>query len=126
MPLPPWLGRFNARVTNRVLGPIVVRLPWFALLEHVGRRSGRRQRTPVLLFGERDRGVIALTYGPATQWVRNVLAADECVIVDHGRPRRATEPRVVHDPTRRLVPRPVRWALAVLRASDFLVLRLAD
>jgi deazaflavin-dependent oxidoreductase (nitroreductase family) len=125
VPLPPWLGRFNARVTNRVLGPLVVRLPGFAMVEHVGRRSGRRQRTPVLLFGAGDRRVIALTYGPATEWARNVIAADGCLIVDHGRPRRATEPRLVHDPTRRLVPRPIRWALAALDASDFLVLQLA-
>jgi deazaflavin-dependent oxidoreductase (nitroreductase family) len=126
VPLPSWLGRINARVTNRLLGPMVVRLPGFAMVEHMGRRSGRRQRTPVLLFGERDHRVIALTYGPRTEWVRNVLAAGGCVIVDHGRRRRATEPRLVHDPTRRLVPRPVRLALAALGASDFLVLRLAD
>ena len=51
MPLPRALGRFNVRVTNRILGPIVTRLPWFGWLEHVGRRSGRAYRTPITCAG---------------------------------------------------------------------------
>ena len=61
MPLPRELGRFNARVTNRLLGPIVTRLPWFAWLEHVGRRSGRTYRTPIMVFRRGSTAVVAMS-----------------------------------------------------------------
>lgn len=122
MPLPRSLGRFNARVTNRILGPIVTHLPWFAWLEHIGRRSGRAYRTPIMVFRDGDRAVIAMTYGPDTDWARNVLAAGGATIVQRGG-RRAWlgEPCLVTDPGRRLVPWLVRPALRLLGASDFLV-----
>ena len=56
MPLPKRLARFNRHVTNPVLRHVAGRLPWFAILTHVGRRTGRRHRIPVNLFrGEGDR-----------------------------------------------------------------------
>ena len=122
MPLPRALGRFNRRVTNRVLGPLVTRLPWFAWLEHTGRRSGRPYRTPVMLFGSGGRRVIAMTYGPDTEWARNVLAAGGATVVrGGGRRLELQRPRIVHDPSRRLVPWPIRPALIALGAADFLV-----
>ncbi len=120
MPLPRALGRFNRRVTNRVLGPIVARLPWFGILEHTGRRTGRSYRTPVMLFGSGDRRVIAMTYGPETEWARNVVAAGWATVVQRGRIVSIVGPSIVHDPARRAVPRPVRWALRLLGAADFL------
>lgn len=122
MPLPRALGRFNRHVTNRILGPVVARLPWFGILEHVGRRSGRPYRTPVMLFGSGGRRVIAMTYGPRTDWARNVEAAGGATVIQRGRAVVLTDPRIVHDPTRRLVPRPIRVALRVLGAADFLEL----
>lgn len=122
MPLPRALGRFNRRVTNRILGPIVSHLPWFGILEHVGRRSGRTYRTPVMLFGSGERRVIAMTYGPDTDWARNVEAASGATVVQRGRAVHLTHPRIVHDPARRLVPRPIRWVLQVIGAADFLEL----
>lgn len=122
MPLPRALGRFNRRVTNRFLGPIVGHLPWFGILEHVGRRSGRAYRTPVMLFGSGDRRVIAMTYGPDSDWARNVVAAGDAVIVQRGRAIHLSDPRIVHDPERRRVPRPIRWGLQVIGAADFLEL----
>src|SRR4051794_41379082 len=75
MPLPKRLARFNLHVTTRAPGPSPRRLPGFAVVAHVGRRSGRVRHTPVNLFRDGDRYVIALTYGADSQWVRNVLAA---------------------------------------------------
>jgi deazaflavin-dependent oxidoreductase (nitroreductase family) len=122
MPLPRTLGQFNVRVTNRILGPIVTRLPWFAWLEHVGRRTGRHYRTPIMVFRRGDRAVIAMTYGPDTDWARNVVAAGGAVVVGRDRrPVRITDPRVEHDPDRRLVPWFIRPALSVLDAADFFV-----
>jgi deazaflavin-dependent oxidoreductase (nitroreductase family) len=124
VPLPRGLGRFNRRVTNRILGPIVAHLPWFGILEHVGRRSGRTYRTPVMLFGSGERRVIAMTYGPDTDWARNVEAGGGATVVQRGRAVHLVEPRIVHDPARRLVPRPIRWVLRMIGAADFLELRV--
>ena len=58
MPLPRRLARFNLLVTNRVLGPFARHAPGFAVVLHVGRRSGRTYRTPVSLFSEVREGRI--------------------------------------------------------------------
>ena len=127
MPLPLALGRFNTRVTNRVIGPILVRFPWYGWLLHVGRRTGRPYRTPIMLFVRGHRGVIALTYGERTQWLKNVLASGSCTFESPGDPPvHLASPEFVHDPSRRLVPGIMRIPLAVLRVSDFLVLRVVD
>jgi deazaflavin-dependent oxidoreductase (nitroreductase family) len=123
MPLPKRLARFNRHVTNRVLGPFARRLPGFAVLAHVGRRSGRVRHTPVNLFRDGDRYVIALTYGADSQWVRNVLAAGAVDIETRGRRLRLVAPEVVHDARRSLVPEPIRPILRLARVSDFMLLR---
>src|SRR3954468_2250034 len=122
MPLPKRLARFNRVVTNRVLGPPARRLPGFAVVVHVGRRSGRTYRTPVNLFRAGDRYAIALTYGADSQWVRNVLAAGGAEVETRGRVLRLGDPQLVHDPSRRLVPSPVRAPLRLIRVSDFMLL----
>ena len=124
MPIPRRIARFNRRVTNPILGPIVVRLPGFGILVHRGRRSGREYRTPVLSFRSASGRVFALTYGTETDWVRNVLAAGSCDLVTGGRAIHLVEPRLFHDPTHHAVPWFVRLGLAMLRADDFLELRL--
>jgi deazaflavin-dependent oxidoreductase (nitroreductase family) len=118
VPLPKRLAKFNLRVTNRVLGPAARRLPGFAIVHHVGRRSGIERTTPVNIF---DEYVIALTYGADSQWVKNVLAAGEFDVVSRGRTIRLDRPEIVHDPTHSLVPVPVRVALTALGVDDFVV-----
>jgi deazaflavin-dependent oxidoreductase (nitroreductase family) len=125
MPLPKGLARFNLAVTNPVLRHVAVRLPGFALVRHVGRRSGKVRTTPVNLFRHGDRYVIALTYGRDSQWVRNVLAAGELDVVTRGRTIRLTRPELVHDPTASLVPAPVRPILRAIGVDDFVVLQRA-
>ena len=46
MALPKGLARFNRVVTNRVVGPFAARLPGFAIVTHVGRRSAASTPTP--------------------------------------------------------------------------------
>jgi hypothetical protein len=78
-----------------------------------------------MLYVRGDRGVIALTYGERTQWLKNVLAAGGCTFESPGdAPVQLASPEFVHDPSRRLVPWIMRIPLAVLRVSDFLVLRV--
>lgn len=125
MPLPMTLARFNRRVTNRVARRFAGRIPPLANLEHRGRTSGRAYRTPVVLFRDGEDGlVIALTYGPGTDWVRNVLAAGGCTIESGGRRVALTEPRLLHgDRGLASLPHPVRFALRLLHVEDYLLLR---
>ena len=97
-------------------------LPGFAVVHHRGRRSGRDYQTPVNLFTIRDRFVIALTYGPHADWVRNVVAAGGCTIETRGRLVACGQPRLYRDPARRGI-RPVeRAALGLLDVQEVLEL----
>jgi deazaflavin-dependent oxidoreductase (nitroreductase family) len=126
MPAPRWLARFNRHVTNRILGPLAPHLPGFGVVEHTGRRSGRTYRTPVNVFRTRRGYAMALTYGPSSEWVRNVIASGGCTLITRGKTPRLSRPRLIHDERRKLVPAPVRLALGLMRVSDFLELDLDD
>ena len=83
MPLPPAIGRLNKLGLNRLTVKLAGRGP-FGELEHVGRRSGRSHRVPIMAFGP-DSGsgpdgavpviTFALTYGPKVDWLCNARAA---------------------------------------------------
>jgi deazaflavin-dependent oxidoreductase (nitroreductase family) len=123
MPLPKQLARFNRVVTNPVMQHAAKRLPGFAVVHHVGRRSGRTYSNPVNLFRHGDRYVIALTYGADSQWVRNVIAAGWTDVETRGKRIHLTDPEIVHDPSASPVPAPVRPMLRALNVSDFMLLR---
>ena len=123
MPAPQWLARFNRRVTNHILGPIVMHLPGFGIITHTGRKSGRAYRTPVSIFRHGSGYIIPLTYGPDSDWVRNVLARGGCTLETRRRTLRLDRPRLVHDKQRRAMPAPVRLALGLAAVSDFLELQ---
>ena len=126
MPLPKALARFNRRVTNRVMPRVAGWTPGFAIIEHVGRKSGRRYRTPVNAFRDGATLTFALTYGPESEWVRNVLAAGGCCAHMRRRTLTLTDPHLVHDEQRRRVPAPVRLALRAMKVDYFLELTVAD
>ena len=125
MAIPKAVARFNNHVTNHVSRPLAGHLPGFAVVTHIGRRSGRAYHTPVNMFRDGERYVFALTYGADSQWVKNVMAAGSCGVRTHGRAVRLCEPRIFTDPDRRLVPAPVRLALRILDVTDFLSMRPA-
>jgi deazaflavin-dependent oxidoreductase (nitroreductase family) len=120
MPLPKGLARFNIKVTNRITGPFASRLPGFAIVHHVGRRSGTPRTTPVNLFRDGGDYVIALTYGADSQWVKNVLAAGEFDVVTRGKRVTLTAPRIVRHAH---VPAPVRAILNALDVDDYVIAR---
>ncbi|GHE87234.1 nitroreductase [Amycolatopsis deserti] len=122
MVLPKSVARFNRVATNRVLGPLTRGLPGFATIVHRGRKSGKTYRTPVSVFRADGGFVLALTYGPDTDWVRNVLAAGGCEIETRGQVVKTTRPRLVHDEQRRAMPPGVRQILSVVGVTDFLFL----
>src|SRR4029077_12670868 len=126
MPLPRWVARFNLYVTNRLVGPRAGRLLGMGVVIHVGRKTRRRYRTPVLIFRRGNRLIIALTYGRESQWVRNVLAQDGCRLETEGRTIGLSHPHLVHDDQRRDMPSFVRFMLGLLNVTDFLELTVAE
>ena len=70
------LRTFVKRFVNPILRNIAQtsRGP-FALLRHVGRRSGKAYEIPIMVWPVTDGFVIALTYGPHVDWLRNLQAA---------------------------------------------------
>ena len=125
MPVPRALGKLNRVGFNHLTRPILRRLPGFAVVHHRGRKSGREFQTPVMLFRTDGGFVIALAYGPHTDWVKNVLAAGSCTVETHGVQVPCTAPRLCRDPGRRGI-RPVeRVVLGWLDVDEFLELQRA-
>ena len=77
---------FNNHILNRVMRKLAF-MPFglFALVRHVGRRSGKQYETPIIIVPTDSGFVIALTYGPEVDWYQNVLAAGGCEVVWHGK-----------------------------------------
>ena len=125
MPIPMRVARWNRAGLNRVIRHVAPWMPGLGVVVHRGRKSGHEYRTPVNLFRDGDeRFIIALTYGPGTDWVKNVLAAGGCEIRTRGRSLRAGDPRVYHDEARRGIRPLERQALGLLAVSDFLSLTI--
>lgn len=122
VPLSEGLARFNKKVTNRVAGLIAGWAPGFAFVEHVGRKTGNEYRTPVNAFRRDDGYLFALMYGE-TDWLRNVLAAGECVIETRRTRLRLVDPVVYTDSDRQEVPAPIRPILGMLEVDQFLTMR---
>lgn len=81
---------------NKIIRPIAGKAHSpYALLEHVGRRSGRTYVTPVGAFPYQDGFVIGLSYGADVDWCRNVVAADHAVITWQGRTLTLERPEII-------------------------------
>lgn len=79
MRVPRAVAKFNRRVTNPAARSITPWLPCQGTLEHVGRKSGRRYRTPLLVFPTPDGFLVLIGYGLHSDWVKNVLAGGQGV-----------------------------------------------
>lgn len=110
---------FANRVMNPLLRPLAGRLPFFALLTQVGRKTGRVYRHPVNLLEHDGEYIIALTYGSDVNWLKNVEAAGWCEIRTRGRTVRLGEPEVFEDPDLSFVPAAVRPLLRMLGFRRF-------
>ncbi len=77
---------FNKHVLNRVLGRFAsFSFGPFALVRHIGRKSGKPYETPIMVFPMYGGFLIALTYGTQVDWYQNVLAAGNCRLVWHNK-----------------------------------------
>jgi len=119
---------FNKYVTNRVTrwfasfshGP-------FAIICHVGRRSGKPYETTIMVEPAGDSFVIALTYGPEVDWYRNVLAAGHATLLWHGRTYTLDKPESLAVQTGLSVfPQPQKSILRLLGIQHFVSMKYQE
>jgi deazaflavin-dependent oxidoreductase (nitroreductase family) len=114
----------------RVTAPTARRLagrrffPLWAVVHHRGRRTGRELSVPIAVRVSPDRFVVALPWGPDTNWARNVLAAGGCVVRWRGADHRVTRAELVGRPEARPYYGGLVWLVAehVIHADTFLIL----
>ena len=88
------------RRTGRAMRPLAMKSAgtpgaYASVIRHVGRTTGRAYETPVGAVAIDDGFVIALPYGPNTDWLKNVLASGSATIVDEGSTYDVDRPEVL-------------------------------
>ena len=92
-------SRFFLKIAGR-------RLRAYSIVTHIGRRSACEYQNPVGAYPLGDGFVIAILYGPESQWVRNVMASGGFTLRTKGRDYQLERPEVI----------PSSQALAATRA----------
>ncbi|AZG44812.1 nitroreductase family deazaflavin-dependent oxidoreductase [Gordonia insulae] len=95
MKIPKTVARINKVVTNPIQRQWAPRIAPFAMVEHVGRKSGKQYSIPVLAWVDGDRLSIVLTYGRNTDWVRNVTAAGGFGLIRKSEHHKVVRPRII-------------------------------
>jgi deazaflavin-dependent oxidoreductase (nitroreductase family) len=90
----------TVRRTGRATKPFVLKSSGTpggiaSVIRHVGRTTGRPYETPVQAVVTDDGFVIALPYGPNTDWLKNVLANQSATVVHEGNTYDVDQPKVV-------------------------------
>ena len=92
----------------------------YAVVKHVGRRTGKPYTTPVFAQETDDGFIIPLPYGE-TDWLRNVLAARKCVIRWHSVNYALGDPVILDaDEALPAFPLPVRTTLRLVGIKHYL------
>ena len=117
MHIPRFMRNVNRVVTNPMLRTVAWLVPPLAVVHHVGRKSGRAYRTPVVAFHGDAGVVIPMTYGRDVDWARNIVRARGCELERGGRRIVLRDPRIVgFDGAERRLPAALR---PFFRAVDF-------
>jgi len=95
MHLPRFMRRVNRVFTNPLMGTFAWLVPPLAVVHHVGRKSGRTYRTPVVAFRSADGFVVPMTYGRDVDWARNIVRARGCEIEQMASRYTLHNPRIV-------------------------------
>jgi deazaflavin-dependent oxidoreductase (nitroreductase family) len=92
------LMRLFTRITDPLTRPLAGRryFKLWAVVHHVGRRSGTHYATPVAIVSTPDGFIIPLPWGERTQWARNVLDAGGCALRWGGADYSLMAPRLVN------------------------------
>lgn len=95
-PLRTLIRRSNKHLLNPLMMRLAGRRWWYAsVVEHTGRRSGKRYSTPIVADKVGDQILIPLPYGTQVDWVRNVLTAGQAAVVNKGHTYRVTSPELI-------------------------------
>jgi deazaflavin-dependent oxidoreductase (nitroreductase family) len=95
-PVVDFIRRMNKSVSNpRVMRTAGTTEAQTAVIEHVGRTSGRSYRTPIDVIATTTGLLVALPYGTRADWVRNVLAAGSATVATNGERLDVNEPTIV-------------------------------
>lgn len=125
MPIPDGMRQVNKVALNKGMRLVAPWLPGLGVVIHRGRTSGSQYRTPVNVFPRPGgRYVLALTYGPDTDWVKNVIAAGGCELLTSGSHIKLTTPRVFRDEARKEIRVVERAILGLLHVYEFLELQV--
>jgi deazaflavin-dependent oxidoreductase (nitroreductase family) len=108
----------------RITTPVMIRFaghrwnPVFAVVEHVGRRTGRRYTAPVAIRRGVDGFVISLAFGSQVDWHRNLVAAGGGALLWRGRRYRIGTPTRIDRSTALKAFHPVQRLLLELAGID--------
>jgi deazaflavin-dependent oxidoreductase (nitroreductase family) len=122
------LMRVFTRVTDPITRPLAGTrfFKLWAVVQHVGRRSGTHYATPVAIVTTPDGFVIPLPWGKRTQWARNVLEAGGCQLQWGGSEYSLVDPELIgRDQADLFFSRALRIGLSTFGMSAFLRLRKA-
>ncbi len=129
-----WPAPFQTliRMSNKyLLNPLMLRLAgksyWYSsIIEHTGRRSGKRYRTPIVADRVGSHLVIPLPYGTQVGWVRNVMTTGEADIISKGQTFHVVSPELI-DSTQALpeLPRDRRRTFERVSIGHFLRTEIA-
>lgn len=126
--------KFGARLVygflKHIFNPLVLRSAGsrhspFAVVQHIGRRSGKTYSTPVIVIRDGDMFLFALTYGPQVDWYQNVLVAGQCDLQQRGQMFRLVAPSPLE--SRAAIPAfplLLRWILRMRRTEHFFTMTL--
>jgi len=123
MPYPRWLAKINKRLVNprevtKGVRPVVI---------HRGRSSGTIYRTPLDAHPTKAGFVLVVRYGPASDWVQNILATGTAVLRLSGEEIQMGSPRLVsqQEAVDELAPE-VELDADFLRAGHYLLMDRSD
>ena len=117
MHIPHFMRHVNRVFTNPLMGTFAWLVPPLAVVRHVGRKSKRPYRTPVVAFRSAAGFVIPMTYGRDVDWARNIVSAGGCEVVQMGQRFPLHNPRIVA--FKAAAPRLPAIVRPALQAADF-------
>lgn len=122
------LMRILTRVTDPITRPLAGHrfFKLWAVVHHVGRRSGAHYATPVAIVTAPDGFVIPLPWGERTNWARNVIDAGGCQLQWGGSEYALVDPQLIgRREAEEFFGRILRLGLSLFGMQVFLRLRKA-
>jgi deazaflavin-dependent oxidoreductase (nitroreductase family) len=97
----------------------------FAILRHVGRKSGKTYEITIMVWPIEGAFVIELTYGSSVDWYRNVTAAGGATIFYHKKEFAVGKPEPIDAQTAaRALPAIIRRFLRVMGLHEYVQLKI--